>query len=64
LTSYSPFVYSPRPNTPASKYGEQVDIKIAKERLKRLQNRHDEIVDEVMASQIGKKLFLVYFEEF
>ncbi len=56
------FVYSPRPNTPASKYGEQVDIKIAKERLKRLQNRHDEIVDEVMASQIGK-IVPVYFEE-
>ncbi len=56
------FVYSPRPNTPASKYGKQVDIKIAKERLKRLQNRHDEIVDEVMASQIGK-IVPVYFEE-
>ncbi len=56
------FVYSPRPHTPASNYDNQVDVAVAKIRLKRLQNRHDEIVDEIMDSQVGR-VVPVYFEE-
>jgi tRNA-2-methylthio-N6-dimethylallyladenosine synthase len=56
------FVYSPRPHTQAATYENQVDPKIAKARLQRLQARHDEIVDEIMAKQVGKQTS-VYFEE-
>jgi tRNA-2-methylthio-N6-dimethylallyladenosine synthase len=56
------FVYSPRPNTPASTYNKQVEPGVAKERLMKLQKRHDEIVDEVMSRQVGR-VVKVYFEE-
>ncbi len=56
------FVYSPRPNTPATTYKEQVEPKVAKDRLMRLQNRHDEIVDTLMAKQVNK-IVKVYFDE-
>jgi tRNA-2-methylthio-N6-dimethylallyladenosine synthase len=56
------FIYSPRPNTQAATYPDQVDPKVAKERLMKLQARHDEIVDEIMAKEVGKKTS-VYFEE-
>ncbi len=56
------FRYSPRPMTAAAEYEEQVPEAVAAERLRRLQSRHDEIVDEIMAAQEGK-IHEVYFEE-
>ncbi len=56
------FVYSPRPNTPAATYQNQVEPEVAKRRLSTLQARHDEIVDELMKQQLGK-VVSVYFEE-
>ncbi len=56
------FRYSPRPHTAAAEYEDQVSEEVAAERLKRLQSRHDEIVDELMAQQEGK-IKEVYFEE-
>ena len=57
------FVYSPRPLTEASNYPNQVDKKIAKERLYRLQTLQKEIQKEKVKQQIGKK-FKVLFEEY
>ncbi len=56
------FRYSPRPFTAAAEYEEQVPEAVAAERLRRLQTRHDEIVDEIMATQEGT-IHKVYFEE-
>lgn len=56
------FKYSPRPLTPAAEFKNQVDEKVASGRLTRLQNRHNEILDEIVAKQNGK-IFDVYFEE-
>ena len=56
------FKYSPRPHTAAAEYEDQVPDAIASERLKRLQERHDVIVDEIMGSQEGL-VKEVYFEE-
>ncbi len=56
------FKYSPRPHTEAAEYADQVDEKIAGERLRRLQSRHTEILDEVMDAQLGK-VHSVYFDE-
>ncbi len=56
------FRYSPRPHTPAAEYEDQVPAEVASERLQRLQARHDEIVDELMAAQEGT-VKAVYFEE-
>jgi len=56
------FKYSPRPLTKAAEYPDQVPEEAASERLSRLQSRHDEIVDEIMARQKGK-IHTVYFEE-
>jgi tRNA-2-methylthio-N6-dimethylallyladenosine synthase len=56
------FRYSPRPHTAAAEYEAQVPEAVASERLKTLQNRHDEIVDELMAAQEGRTVE-VYFEE-
>ncbi|MGH1600573.1 tRNA (N6-isopentenyl adenosine(37)-C2)-methylthiotransferase MiaB [Campylobacter majalis] len=56
------FKYSPRPLTPAAEFKNQVDEKVASERLTRLQSRHNEILDEIVAKQNGK-IFDVYFEE-
>lgn len=55
------FKYSPRPLTPAATMP-QIDDKIASLRLTTLQNRHYEILDEIVARQNGKE-FDVYFEE-
>ena len=57
------FVYSPRPLTEAANYPNQVDKKIAKERLHRLQTLQKEIQKEKVKQQIGKK-FKVLFEEY
>jgi len=56
------FKYSPRPLTEAADYDEQVDGEIAGERLRRLQARHNEILDEIMQAQVGK-IHHVYFDE-
>lgn len=56
------FRYSPRPHTAAAEYADQVPEAVAAERLKILQARHDEIVDELMAAQEGRTVE-VYFEE-
>ncbi len=56
------FIYSPRPHTPAANYDNQVDNGVALERLSRLQNRHTEILDEIMISQLGST-HKVYFDE-
>lgn len=56
------FAYSPRPHTPAATYQNQVDEKIASERLTKLQDRHTQILDEIMQSQLGT-IHEVYFDE-
>ena len=56
------FVYSPRPLTEAAEYTEQVDPDVAKARLRRLQARHDEILDAIKATMPGREV-MVYFEE-
>jgi len=55
------FKYSPRPLTKAADMV-QVDGEVASRRLKILQDRHTEIIDEISAKQMGK-VFEVYFEE-
>ena len=55
------FKYSPRPLTKAAEL-EPVDPVVAAQRLKRLQDRHTEILDEITAAQMGK-VYDVYFEE-
>lgn len=56
------FAYSPRPHTPAATYENQVDEKIASERLTKLQDRHTQILDEIMRSQLDT-IHEVYFDE-
>lgn len=56
------FKYSPRPLTEAINFKNIVEKEIASKRLTRLQNRHNEIVDEIMKSHLGK-IEKVYFEE-
>ncbi len=55
------FKYSPRPLTKAADMV-QVDSEIAAKRLKKLQDRQTEIIDEISAQQMGK-IYDVYFEE-
>jgi tRNA-2-methylthio-N6-dimethylallyladenosine synthase len=56
------FVYSPRPLTEAATFDRAVDPAVAKERLRRLQARHDAIMDEHKVAQEGK-IYRVYFDE-
>lgn len=56
------FKYSPRPLTKAAEFANQVPENIASTRLTHLQNRHNEILDEIVATQNGK-IHEVYFEE-
>ena len=56
------FKYSPRPLTEAAEFEGQVDSAIAGERLKRIQARHNAILDEVMHAQMGR-IHRVYFDE-
>ncbi|WP_086280364.1 tRNA (N6-isopentenyl adenosine(37)-C2)-methylthiotransferase MiaB [Campylobacter devanensis] len=56
------FKYSARPLTPAATMPNQIDDSIAGARLTRLQSRHNEILDEIVASKIGQ-IYDVYFEE-
>lgn len=55
------FKYSPRPLTPAADL-KLIDDKIASERLTTLQNRHTQILDEIVATK-KDKVVEVYFEE-
>jgi tRNA-2-methylthio-N6-dimethylallyladenosine synthase len=58
------FLYSPRPNTEALKYKESdlIPKDIASQRLKTLQNRHTEILDEIAKTRLNKT-YSVYFDE-
>ena len=56
------FKYSPRPMTKAAEFTNQIPEAVASARLTRLQSRHNEILDEIVATQKGK-IFDVYFEE-
>jgi tRNA-2-methylthio-N6-dimethylallyladenosine synthase len=55
------FKYSPRPLTKAAEL-KPIDPDVASQRLKRLQERHTQILDEITAAQMGK-VYDVYFEE-
>ena len=55
------FKYSPRPLTPAANM-EQIEPKIASERLSHLQSRHNEILDDITNSKVGE-VMSVYFDE-
>ncbi len=55
------FKYSPRPLTKAAEMT-PVDPEVASRRLKRLQDRQTEILDEIAAAQMGR-VYDVYFEE-
>jgi len=56
------FKYSPRPHTPAATYANQVEPSVASKRLQKLQARHKEIQKEIMDSQVGS-IVEVLFEE-
>ncbi len=56
------FKYSPRPLTKAAEFTNQVNSQLASKRLKRLQDRHNEILDEISQSKLNEE-YLVYFEE-
>jgi len=56
------FCYSPRPLTEAQNMQEQIDPVVAKDRLQKLQNLHQEIVDKKVEKLKGK-IVEVYFEE-
>lgn len=55
------FKFSPRPLTPAANL-KPIDDDIASLRLSTLQNRHNEILDEIVAGELNKT-HKVYFEE-
>lgn len=56
------FKYSKRPLTQAAAMPNQIEEKIASKRLSALQNRHNEILDEICSKQNHKE-FEVLFEE-
>ncbi len=56
------FKYSPRPQTAAAEYSDQIDSGVASLRLARLQARHTEILDEIMDAQAGR-VHSVFFDE-
>ncbi len=56
------FKYSPRPMTPASEFEDQIPQQIASERLSRLQQMHNDMLDELSKNEIGK-IHEVLFEE-
>ena len=55
------FKYSPRPMTEAKDYSNQVSDEVASVRLKRLQNRHLEIIGELAKYRLGKT-YSVFFD--
>ncbi len=56
------FKYSPRPHTKAAEFTSQVDGEVASLRLRRLQDRHMQILDEISKAQ-QDKIMEVYFDE-
>ena len=56
------FKYSPRPHTEAATFEKQIDNALSGARLTRLQARHTEILDEIMAEQMDV-VHKVYFDE-
>ena len=56
------FKYSARPLTKAAEFTNQVDKEVGSARLKRLQDRQNEILDEISASR-RDVVYEVYFEE-
>ncbi len=56
------FKYSPRPLTKAAEFKEQIPSDIGSQRLKRLQDLHSDILDEISLAQQGK-IYTVLFEE-
>jgi tRNA-2-methylthio-N6-dimethylallyladenosine synthase len=56
------FKYSPRPLTKARDFMDQVPDEVASKRLKTLQTRHTEIIDEITDATQGE-VMRVYFEE-
>ena len=56
------FKYSPRPHTEAAEFDNQIDNTLSGVRLTKLQARHTEILDEIMAKEMGK-VHQVYFDE-
>ncbi|MBF13072.1 MAG: tRNA (N6-isopentenyl adenosine(37)-C2)-methylthiotransferase MiaB [Legionellales bacterium] len=51
--SYS-FIYSPRPNTPASELADDVSLACKKKRLKRLQDRLDQNMQSINQTMLGQ----------
>jgi len=56
------FKYSPRPLTKAADFTNQVDSRIASQRLQRLQDLQEKILDEISLRKKDKE-YKVYFEE-
>jgi len=56
------FKYSPRPQTKAAEYTNQVDSEVASKRLKILQDKQEKILDAISKTRLNKE-YLVYFEE-
>ena len=56
------FKYSARPLTKAAEFTNQIDSAVGSARLKKLQDRQDEILDEISKSR-KDKVYNVYFEE-
>ena len=56
------FKYSPRPLTKAAEFTNQIEPDIASSRLQALQNRQEEILDEISKKHLNK-IYKVYFEE-
>lgn len=54
------FKYSPRPHTEAEHYEDTVPEAIASERLTKLQNYYDEILDELAAEREGSKVTVLF----
>ncbi len=56
------FKYSPRPHTEAAEYDNAVEPGIASQRLKQLQDIHNDILDTLKTRHLGR-VYDVYFEE-
>jgi len=56
------FKYSPRPLTEAENFENQVSDEVASERLKKLQSRHLEILEEIAETRLGK-IYDVFFDD-
>jgi len=56
------FKYSPRPLTKAAEFTNQVDSQVASQRLQRLQDLQEKILDEISLEKKDKE-YKVYFEE-